>query len=304
VSFTGRRILEIVARVCAVFVLHVLLFGALLWAGVASGELHTPSESWHSSRALVFVAVLNSCMFSYLVLRARERSTRMAWLLGLAFFGGHTVLGSIDSVAFPHVSRASELPIPPVVLNAVFTVLFVPLALAVLNVDVDSESEPAERSREPPSASAWLWRLVLGLVVHQAVFVAAGFWIAQASLRPQGSAAIAVELQHVLHDTPWLPGLQVVRGLLWITLSLPLIRMLRGPRWETSFALGTFWAVVSSGELGFLASHSLDFVSRRHLLLFAAANFVAGALLGALLRLDREADRERRGARKVLLYRW
>jgi hypothetical protein len=300
----SRRVLEIVARVCAVCALHVLLYGALLWADVALGEL-APSEPWRVPRSLFYVALLNSVVFCYLILRAGERSARLAWLLGLAFFGGHTVLGQIDSVAFPHVSRVtSELPLPPFVLNAVFTLLFVPLALALLNVAVDEASELPEPRRARRSAGAWIWRLTLALVVHQVVFVAAGYWIARVSLQPPDSGAIVQELEHVLRDAPWLPGLQVVRGLLWIALSLPLIRMLRGPLWETSLTLGVFWAVVSSGELGFLATHSLDFVSRRHLLLFGGANLVAGALLGALLRVDREPRAERPDARDVILYRW
>ncbi|MET0410938.1 MAG: hypothetical protein ABW217_06560 [Polyangiaceae bacterium] len=301
---SSRRVLEIAARIGAVFALHVLLYGALLRAGIAAGELPAPSEPWRVPRSLVAVALLNSIVFSCLILRARERSEQLGWLLGLAFFGGHTVLGRIDSVAFPHVSRVtSELPVPPFVLNAVFTLLFVPLALAILHGGIASPSEVHEPRLARRSVRAWVFRLIGGLVVHQVVFVAAGYWLARVSLQPPDSAAIVAELEHVLRDAPWLPGLQVVRGLLWIALSLPLIRMLTGPLWETSLALGVFWAVVSSGELGLLASHSLDFVSRRYLLLFAAANFVAGALLGAVLRTGRAARADRPGLPDVILYR-
>ena len=301
---TRNRTLEVAARVCAVFASHVLLYGALLWVGVATGELQAPSGPSRVPWSLILLALMNSCVFSGLLLRARERSTRLGWLLGLAFFGGHTVLGQIDSVAFPHVSRVSELPLPPFALNAVFTLLFVPLALALLNIDFHSTKELVEPGGPPRSVGAWVARLAIGLVVHQAAFIAAGYWIARESLQPRDSAAILAELQRVLRDTPWLPGLQVVRGMLWIALSLPLIRVLRGPLWETSLALGAFSAVVSSGEVGFLASHSLDFVSRRHMLLFAAANFVAGALLGALLHTRGVPRAARPGGREVILYRW
>lgn len=295
---------EILARVGAVFVLHVFLYGALLWAGVALGELPTSSEPRRLPVSLALLALLNSCVFSYLVLRARGAGSRLGAVVGLAFYGGHSVLQPLDGVAFPHVSPAASLAaLSPFGLNAVFTLLFVPLALAILHVDARGGPTLGLRtmSRSPWSLA---WRVALALVLHQLVFVAAGYWIARESLQPRDAAVIVAELRRVLLTTPWLPGLQVVRGLLWIALSAPLIGALGVSRRESSLALGVFWAVVSSGELGFMASHSLDFVARTHLAVFALTNFVAGAALGALLSTGKEPDSAPGALRQVIVYRW
>jgi hypothetical protein len=300
-----RQGFAILARVGAVFVLHVLLYGALLWAGVAMGELPAARQPWRLPTSLALLALLNSCVFSYFVLRARGAGSHLGGVVGLAFYGGHSILQQLDGVAFPHVSPVASISASsPFGLNAVFTLLFVPLALAILHVDSrlgETTSTTRSRSRSP---WALAWRVALGLALHQLVFVVAGYWIARESLQPRDAAVIIAELRRVLLTTPWLPGLQVVRGLLWIALSAPLIWALGGSRRESSLALGVFWAVVSSGELGFMASHSLDFVARTHLAVFALANFVAGAALGALLSPGSEQPGLPTGLRPVIVYRW
>lgn len=297
-----RRGSEIVLRVGAVFVLHVLLYGALLRAGVAAGELPDSTEPWRLPASLALLALLNSCLFSYLVLRARGVGSTLGGLLGLAFYGGHSVLQQLDGVAFPHVAPPVTMVALPFALNAVFTLLFVPLALAILRSE-DVEDGPSAASADGRSPWALAGRIIVALALHQVLFVAAGYWIARDALRPADASTMLAELRRVLLTTPWLPGLQFVRGLVWVAISAPLIWALRTSRWETSLALGAFSAVVSSGELGFLSSHSLDFVARTHLAVFVLANFLAGAALGALLSVGGD-PRAPHGLRQVTIYRY
>jgi hypothetical protein len=297
-----RRGSEIVLRVGAVFVLHVVLYGALLRAGVAAGELPDSTEPWRLPASLALLALLNSCLFSYLVLRARGAGSTLGGILGLAFYGGHSVLQQLDGVAFPHVAPPVTLMALPFALNAVFTLLFVPLALALLRME-DMETSPRVTSASGRSPWALTWRIALALALHQLLFVAAGYWIARESLHTPDASAMLAELRRVLLTTPWLPGLQLVRGLLWVAISAPLIWALRTSRWESSLALGAFSAVVSSGELGFLSSHSLDFVARTHLAVFVLANFLAGAGLGALLSMG-AAHSIPPGVRQITVNRW
>jgi putative effector of murein hydrolase LrgA (UPF0299 family) len=285
VSIADRRPLEVSLRVGAVSALHVVLYAALLWAAVAAGKLPAGGEPWRVPGSLVLLALLNSCLVSYLVLRSRWTGRQLTVAVGAVFYAGHSVLQQLDSVAFPHVSPlGGELPASPFGLNALFTLLFVPLAVAILNAG-DAPSAQLDAQAAPTChLRAVALKVALGVVLHQIVFVAVGYWIARegpSSLAD--SSAVISEFQRVVSETPWLPGLQVFRALIWIGLSLPVVYMLRGPPWETSLVLGSLWALLGSGELVMRGSHSLDFLSRAHMHAFSAANFVAGALLGALL---------------------
>jgi hypothetical protein len=86
-----------------------------------------------------------------------------------------------------------------------------------------------------------------------------------------------------MRETPWLPLLQVGRALLWTLFALPIVRMFKGPAWETSLALGLFFSVVVASLLFIPNPFMPDYIARGHQIELALSNFVFGVLLAGVL---------------------
>jgi hypothetical protein len=85
--------------------------------------------------------------------------------------------------------------------------------------------------------------------------------------------------RNVLRDTPWLPPVQALRGLLWAALALVVIRALKGPVLEKALAVGVLFAVVMNAGLLLPNPYMPHDVRMIHLIETASSNFLFGVLL-------------------------
>jgi hypothetical protein len=92
-----------------------------------------------------------------------------------------------------------------------------------------------------------------------------------------------VHMGTVVRDTPWMIPFQILRGLFWIAIALPVVRMLRGGWQETAVAVGLVFAVLMTTQLLLPNPYMPDAVRTTHLVETASSTFLFGVLVGWLL---------------------
>jgi len=89
---------------------------------------------------------------------------------------------------------------------------------------------------------------------------------------------------NMLRETPWLPLVQALRGLLWTGLGLTVVRAMKGSVVEKALAVGALFAVVMSAGLLLPNPYMPYDVRMIHLVETASSDFLFGCLLVWLFR--------------------
>ena len=87
-------------------------------------------------------------------------------------------------------------------------------------------------------------------------------------------------MRDVLRDEPGLIPFQLFRGLLWIGLSLPIVRMVQGRRWETPLAIGLLCGLLLTIPMVIPNPYMSAPIRMIHLLETSTSTFLYGCLIG------------------------
>jgi hypothetical protein len=138
------------------------------------------------------------------------------------------------------------------------------------------------------TSSEWIIRLSIAALSYVILYFTFGYFVAWQSAAVRAYygggnlTGFFTELHKTWQATPWLFPFQFLRGLLWSLLALPIIRMLRGHRFEKALVVGFLFAVVTSQLL--LPNPLMPYEVRiRHLVETASSNFLFGCLVVWLL---------------------
>ena len=171
----------------------------------------------------------------------------------------------------------------------VFSALWVPLAVRILGRWKPDAASVT--SNGPPMLVVHKgWRLLLASAFYTALYFTFGYYVAwrnpavTAYYQGTDPGTFGLMLLNVLRQTPWLPVVQVVRGLLWTGLGLTVMRTLRGSVVEKALAVGALFAVVMDAGLLLPNPYMPYDVRRIHLIETASSNFLFGCLLVVLFR--------------------
>jgi hypothetical protein len=277
--------------------LRVLAVGAayLVCLTVSFGLLVPPApvppgafEPLPAGTALAIVAVLNTAVVAWLILRSHRRGWALAATLTVVVFAVHTFMPQVESLIFlAYPSFAAHLPaavIPRLMAAGLLhACLWTPLAVWILG-----RWSAGARGDAPPSrrSEGWAWKLPLAAVLYVAVYFTFGHYVAWRSPAVRayyGGGAFEgfwSQIGNVLRDTPWLPLAQVARGLVWACLAIVVVRLLKGSVLEKALAVGALFAVVMNSGLLLPNPYMPYEVRMVHLLETASSNFLFGAVVG------------------------
>jgi hypothetical protein len=235
---------------------------------------------------LPLVVALNTAVMAWLILRSWQVGWRLVGTMIVVLFGVQTFLPQVESwlfLAFP--GFAAQLPaalVPRImVAGLIHACLWIPLAVLILGRwKSDPESAP------PASAApeAWSWKVPAAALAYVVVYFVFGYYVAWRSPAVRtyyegtdtGLGTFWLQMRTVLHDTPWLPFAQFVRGIVWTGLGLLVLRSARGSWTEKALAVATLFAVVMSAGL-LLPNPYMPYVVRQaHLLETASSDFLFG----------------------------
>jgi len=275
-------------KLIALTVIMFLCFAiAASVVGMGSDPAQTQAEQARGGLLLLLVCFLNTLVLSYLILRSRWHGMKLTATIFFVSYGVMTVMGQIESAVFITKLPSGTLP-KLFVMGALITAPFAILAVLILGKRKAAPSD-AHNQRLLMPMREWAWKLGALVLAYVILYFTFGYFIAwqNPAVREYyggvDTGGFFAQMTDILRNQTWLALLQMLRGLMWIALALPVIRMMRGARWETALAIGLLFAVVMNAQLLLPNPYMPETVRMTHLLETATSNFIFGGLAAWLL---------------------
>ncbi len=225
---------------------------------------------------------------SLLIRRSRWHGWKVAAAIFVAVYGISCVANAIEAAAFLSSKVQPGMTRSWVVAGFVATALFSPLAVLVLG----RWKSGAETVVAPawPAPSSAIWRAIVLVVAFVFFYLFFGYYVAwqnPAVRQYYGGTPFAsffAALQSNWVHARWIYPLATFRGVLYILVLFPLVRMFRGTRWQVSAALALF---VAAWTTGLLLPNPLmpPSVAHTHFVETFLFSLVFGGLTGGLLAM-------------------
>ncbi|MGD9560896.1 MAG: hypothetical protein AB7F88_00295 [Pyrinomonadaceae bacterium] len=288
-----RRTISITVRIA---ILTAMLFVCFAVGSTIAGLTSDPEaagDAGNTSAILLFVCLLQTLVTAYLVLRSRWHGTKLIAAILLIHYGVMTFMAQIESAVF--ITRLPEGTLPRLFLwGALISIPYSILAVLILGKLTKVEANEEGPFNSTFALGGWIWRLSLAATVYVVLYFTFGYYIAwrnPAVLEYYSGTDVGSFLAHmrtVLSDMPWLIPFQLLRGLIWVAIALPTIRMFSGRRWEASLAIGLAFAILMNALLLLPNPYMPEPVRMAHMVETASSNFIFGLFVGWLFTSDRE----------------
>ncbi|WP_029037267.1 hypothetical protein [Salinimicrobium xinjiangense] len=284
----------VVAFVLRLSVLTVLYFFAWIFGSlaVAAQFPDTPSEPGLVGEltGLLILSLLNSALIMGLIYSSRWRGWRLVLLLGLAHYGASTFITQVETWYF-----LTELTVPAALLPGLFLMGlpvsfgFIPLAVLICG-KWKAEKRNDENLNLVMPGRQLITKLAVIAVIYLMIYWCAGYFIAwqNPELREfYGSPGeITPFWEHTLTtfvNSPGLVILQLLRGILFAVVAMPIIRGSLVNPWSTALLVGLLLAVPHLSHI--IANPLIPLASVRlsHMIETATSTFIFGMIVSWLL---------------------
>ncbi len=240
--------------------------------------------------ALLIMSLLDTLVLSYPIIRSRWTGWRLVITMFLVFYGVMTFLSQIETVVFlqyfQDIVPAEETP--KLFLNgAISAALFSPLAVLIHGRMRGAEESGRPNLRLVMPCTEWVWKLILIAVIYVVVYISFGMFV----FMPLAGQA-AQEYYANLQLAAWILPFQMVRGMIWTALALPVIRMMKGRWWEAGLAVALLFSVLMGSLLLVPTEFMPDAVRLAHLVEVSSSNFLFGWIVVWLLNRHHGSLRE------------
>ena len=280
------NLIRFLALTFVYFCTFAVVSGLLL--SMRAAEQPAPAEPGTALLALLAVSIINTAVFTYIILRSRWTGWKLVVSIFFVFYGVTTLMPQIETAFF--VTRLPPGMLPRLFLaGAIMAAVFSPLAVLILARARSRVSNVPGPSWPKLSVGAWVARLALIIVAYEVIYFTFGYFIAWKSPAvrayyggsdPHGFIDHLISL---LRDQPSLFLLQAARALLWTACALPIMKMMKGEWWESGLAVALLFAAVNSQLL--LPNPLMPYeVRMAHLVETATSNFLFGWLIVIVLR--------------------
>jgi hypothetical protein len=242
------------------------------------GPSRAPIDQPGTAPAWLVVSLLYAVVLAYPIVRSRWTGWRLVAAVFLVFYGIVSVLTWIEVAVFMAHVVPDGLVTRTLAFDALSAALIAPLA-ALLFAKLRALPRLDEENRRLRiSVRGWAWRLAIIAVSYvflYSLFGALVAWRAPAVREYYAELAMPSPGNIML--------LQAGRAMIWVAMALPVIRMMKGPWWETSLAVGLLFAVLMNA--GLLVPNPLmpEAVRMTHLVETATSNFIFGFFIAWLL---------------------
>lgn len=224
-----RTLVRVIFLALVIALVYALDFVAFKW-----------NASWESFAWLLLVGILQAAVMGYVLVRSVWHGWKLIAAL-FAVYAGITVFQTqIEAIVFLQyfVNIIPVDAMPALIANGVIAAAFVALAAVFI---FDKFNPPAETgtASEPLhlSVAQWIWKVGALAVLYLVVYFLFGF-IAVIL----GGEAFQ-EYYGNLQLPEWFFPFQIVRGAIWVLLTIPLIRMMRGSRREIGLGVALMLSV-------------------------------------------------------------
>lgn len=239
---------------------------------------------------LLDVAVVDSAILLAIAVTSRLHGWRLMVLIGVVFYGVKTFTSTIEAAYFmPDVTRTM---LPALFLGTV------PLAVGIglLTPIVSRRLYSGDLDREPgwvPLPMGWgeatLKVAVLSVVLYPVLFFVFGYFVAFRFPAVRAFYGVAADvgfwrqMARTFAATPSVYPFEVLRGLLWVALALPVLRTTRGPWWRGTLWVALLFALVQN-DVHLLPNPLMPAPVRAvHFVETTSSNFIWAWCIGYLL---------------------
>ncbi len=279
--------LELAALTLVMFMLFAIA-GSVV--GLEGGAGQAQAEQANGALLLLVVCLLITLVLAYLILRSRWHGVKLMATMFVVSYGVMTVMAQIESAVFITNLPSGMLP-KLFAMGALITAPFAILAVLILGKR-KAESSNEYNARLLMPMREWLWKLGVLMLAYVFLYFTFGYFIAWQNpvvREYYGGGELLGFFAHmsdVFRNQTWLVLLQMLRGLMWIALALPVVRMLKGARWEAALAVALLFAVVMNAQLLLPNALMPEAVRMTHLVETASSNFIFGGMTGWVLAQD------------------
>ncbi len=267
-----------------ILVLTVLLFVINSAAAVLAGTgkfVDVPDPAAVAMTSLL-VSFLQTLVLSYAILRSRWTGWRLILTVFFVYYGATTFMSQIETVVFLKylVDIVPAAMIPGLFLHGAITAaLFSPLAVWVLGrmKEAPQVREPEGEAGLPGGEAAsrsrleWAGRWALIALLYVVVYIGFGALV----FRPLAGPAFEAYYGD-LQLPGWIIPFQLLRGLMWAALALPVVHMTRGRWWEPRLAVALLFSVLMAANLLIPTEIMPPAIRKAHFVEVFSSNFLFG----------------------------
>lgn len=275
-----------------VVALTILLFISFTIGAMAAGlggsaETGTTTEAMG---AMLLMCFLDASVLSYPIIRSRWTGWRLVLTTFFVFYGVKTFLSQIETVVFlQYLSDIVPTEMVPqlFIQGAITAAIFSPLAVLILGRMRGKEEAPEPNQRLVMPWTEWLWKLLAIAVIYVVIYISFGAFV----FTPLAGEAFQ-EYYGNLQMPGWILPFQMLRGLIWAGLALPVIRMMKGRWWEAGLAVALLFSVLMASSL--LVPNELmpKAIRMAHFVEVSSSNFLFGWIVVWLLNRHHSSLRE------------
>ena len=282
----------IIVLLFKVVVLAFLLFVAFSIGAIATGMSSSAgtADTTGAMVGMLLMCVLDSAVLSYPILRSRWTGWRLVLTTFFVFYGVTTFLSQIETVVFLQYLTDIVPPemVPSLFLQGAITaVIFSPLAVLIHGRMRGKEEAPEPNQRLVMPWTEWLWKLLAIAVIYMVIYISFGAFV----FTPLAGKAFQ-EYYGDLQMPGWILPFQMLRGLIWAALALPVIRMMKGRWWEAGLAVALLFSVLMASSLLLPNELMPKAIRMAHFVEVSSSNFLFGWIVVWLLNRHHSSLRE------------
>jgi hypothetical protein len=241
-------------------VLKIALLTILMTLLTAAGTALTGLSANASSRdagtallAVLVVSLLDTLLLCYFIVRSRLAGLTLVAVTALLYYGMKTFTSQLETAYF--VNSIPRDMLPGLFGMTVPAALIWPPVAVWLFGKLRGKSEAAPEDSLSMPLSEWIWKaLLVGAVIYPVLFFGFGYFVAWRN--PDVRAyyggvdnpnVIAYYINMFAHD-PVVYPFEIMRGLLWFCMALPIVLTWKGRPWEAALAVALLFALIENGQ--------------------------------------------------------
>jgi len=255
-----------------------------------TNTIMTPEEASRAGQALFLVSLINALVLSYPIFRSRWHGLKLIGAVSLVHFGVETFMAQIETLYFNSAIQMGTAEFVGIVAaGALRALIFAPLAVFIFG-KMKKSVQPEEK-RAAAAPSEWGKRFAALALLYVVVYFVFGYFVAwqwaETRLFYSGTTAIKPFFTHfwdLFRSDPIILPFQGLRGALWTTLAIVIVRMMKAKRWEASLAVALTFAVLISSGIGLFPNPYMPpMVRQAHFFELLSSMLVFGGITGWIL---------------------
>lgn len=275
-------------------ILTALYFPIWILGSMAIGDLmpEVLSESGLLSEeiGLLILGIINTLLIIGLIVSSRWNGWRLASILALAYYGAFTFITQVETWYF-----LTEITVSPELLPRLFImglsipIIYIPLAILICRKWKRRDVATENLNMIMPFKQ-FLLKLGIIAIIYLVIYWLAGYYIAWQNPELRAFYGNPGEIEPffthtfaTFSNTPSLIFLQLVRGMLFAIIVMPLILGSKVKPWLTGLLVGFLFAVPHLGHIMPNPLIPLASVRLSHMIETATSTFIFGLIIVWLL---------------------